>query len=120
MACFILRLALSHYLEGQVTTMLHLDKTFLPIEANVEDMLCMELERFIYSCRNPIARNNLELTAAVFFVPDVLLDGGHLVLIFNAAIPSPRILQMLPKYTFKHYTYLRDKYPDCFPEPTVG
>ncbi|KAF9961134.1 Integrator complex subunit 4 [Mortierella alpina] len=72
------------FIEGQVTTMLHLDKTFLPIEANVEDMLY----------------------------------GGHLVLIFNAAIPSPRILQMLPKYTFKHYTYLRDKYPDCFPEPT--
>ncbi|KAF9991317.1 Integrator complex subunit 4 [Mortierella antarctica] len=71
------------FIEGQVTTMLHLDKTFLPIEANVEDMLY----------------------------------GGHLVLIFNAAIPSPRILQMLPKYTFKHYTYLRDKYPDCFPEP---
>ncbi|KAG0358453.1 Integrator complex subunit 4 [Gamsiella multidivaricata] len=44
--------------------------------------------------------------------------GGHLILIFNAAIPNPRILQMLPKYTYKHYIYLRDKYPSCFPEPS--
>lgn len=27
---------------------------------------------------------------------------------------------MLPKYTFKHYTYLRDEYLNCFPEPTVS
>ncbi|KAF9919127.1 Integrator complex subunit 4 [Lobosporangium transversale] len=44
--------------------------------------------------------------------------GGHLILIFNAATTDPRILQMLPKYTFKHYAYLRDKYPNCFPEPS--
>ncbi|KAG0033116.1 Integrator complex subunit 4 [Podila clonocystis] len=67
-----------------VPEMLHLDKMFLPIEENVEDMLY----------------------------------GGHLILIFNAAIPNPIILKQLPKYSFKHYTYLRDKYPNCFPEPT--
>lgn len=50
----------------------------------------------------------------------VQIDGGHLILIFNAAIPNPIILKQLPKYAFKHYTYLRDKYPNCFPEPTVS
>ncbi|GJJ76871.1 integrator complex subunit 4 [Entomortierella parvispora] len=47
-----------------------------------------------------------------------MLYGGHLILIFNAAIPNPNILRILPKYAFRHYTYLRDKYPNCFPEPT--
>ncbi|KAG0046380.1 Integrator complex subunit 4 [Gryganskiella cystojenkinii] len=47
-----------------------------------------------------------------------MLYGGHLVLIFNAALPNPSILRILPKYAFRHYTYLRDKYPGCFPEPT--
>jgi len=50
----------------------------------------------------------------------MLIDGGHLILIFNAAIPNPNILRILPKYAFRHYTYLRDKYPNCFPEPTVS
>ncbi|KAG0330821.1 Integrator complex subunit 4 [Podila horticola] len=72
------------FVEILVPEMLHLDKMFLPIEENVEDMLY----------------------------------GGHLILIFNAAIPNPIILKQLPKYAFKHYTYLRDKYPNCFPEPT--
>ncbi|KFH65074.1 hypothetical protein MVEG_08555 [Podila verticillata NRRL 6337] len=72
------------FVEVLVPEMLHLDKMFLPIEENVEDMLY----------------------------------GGHLILIFNAAIPNPVILKQLPKYAFKHYTYLRDKYPNCFPEPT--
>ncbi|KAF8931490.1 Integrator complex subunit 4 [Dissophora ornata] len=67
-----------------VSEMLHLDKMYLPIEENVENVLY----------------------------------GGHLILIFNAAIPNPRILRMLPKYTYKHYTYLRDKYSNCFPEPS--
>ncbi|KAI1318714.1 Integrator complex subunit 4 [Mortierella claussenii] len=44
--------------------------------------------------------------------------GGHLILIFNAAATNARILKMLPKYAFKHYTYLRDRYPNCFPEPS--
>ncbi|KAF9548800.1 Integrator complex subunit 4 [Mortierella hygrophila] len=43
---------------------------------------------------------------------------GHMVLLFNAATTNPTILNMLPKYTFKHYTYLRDEYLNCFPEPT--
>ncbi|KAF8935320.1 Integrator complex subunit 4 [Haplosporangium gracile] len=43
---------------------------------------------------------------------------GHLVLLFNAATTNPTILKMLPKYTFKHYTYLRDEYLNCFPEPS--
>ncbi|OAQ26867.1 hypothetical protein K457DRAFT_78488 [Linnemannia elongata AG-77] len=45
---------------------------------------------------------------------------GHLVLLFNAATTNPAILKMLPKYTFKHYTYLRDEYLNCFPEPSVS
>ncbi|KAF9168097.1 Integrator complex subunit 4 [Actinomortierella ambigua] len=48
---------------------------------------------------------------------DKMLYGAHLILIFNAAVSAPGILRILPKYTFKHYTYLRDKYPNCFPEP---
>ncbi|KAF9968929.1 Integrator complex subunit 4, partial [Actinomortierella ambigua] len=48
---------------------------------------------------------------------DDMQYGAHLILIFNAAVSTPNILRMLPKYTFKHYTYLRDKYPNCFPEP---
>ncbi|KAG0283739.1 Integrator complex subunit 4 [Linnemannia gamsii] len=43
---------------------------------------------------------------------------GHLVLLFNAATTNPKILKMLPKYTFKHYTYLKDEYLNCFPEST--
>ncbi|KAF9393755.1 Integrator complex subunit 4 [Podila verticillata] len=78
------------FVEVLVPEMLHLDKMFLPIEENVEDMLCKSR----------------------------VYNGGHLILIFNAAIPNPVILKQLPKYAFKHYTYLRDKYPNCFPEPT--
>ncbi|KAG0237071.1 Integrator complex subunit 4 [Actinomortierella wolfii] len=48
---------------------------------------------------------------------DDIYYGAYLILIFNAAVSTPGILRMLPKYTFKHYTYLRDKYPNCFPEP---
>ncbi|KAG0311161.1 Integrator complex subunit 4 [Dissophora globulifera] len=70
--------------ESMVPEMLNLNKMYLPIEQNVENMLY----------------------------------GGHLILIFNAATANPHILQMLPKYTYKHYTYLRDKYPNCFPEPS--
>lgn len=61
---------------------------------------------------------SLRLESNLAFV--VHVDGGHLILIFNAAIPNPIILKQLPKYAFKHYTYLRDKYPNCFPEPTVS
>ncbi|KAF9904274.1 Integrator complex subunit 4 [Linnemannia zychae] len=43
---------------------------------------------------------------------------GHLVLLFNAATTNPAILKALPKYTFKHYTYLHDEYLNCFPEPS--
>ncbi|KAI8345632.1 armadillo-type protein [Mortierella sp. GBAus27b] len=72
------------FVESIVPEILNLNKMYLPIEENVEDMLY----------------------------------GGHLILIFNAATSNPRILTMLPKYTYKHYTYLRDKYPNCFPEPS--
>ncbi|KAG0250998.1 Integrator complex subunit 4 [Mortierella polycephala] len=72
------------FIESRVAEMLNLNKMYLPIEGNVEDMLYC----------------------------------AKLVLIFNAATQNPRILQHLPKYTFKHYTYLRDKYPNCFPEPS--
>lgn len=50
----------------------------------------------------------------------IFIDCGHLVLLFNAATTNPAILKMLPKYTFKHYTYLRDEYLNCFPEPSVS
>ncbi|KAG0207665.1 Integrator complex subunit 4 [Mortierella sp. NVP41] len=72
------------FIQNMLTSMLSLDKNFVPIEKDVEDS--------VY--------------------------GGNLVLLFNAAIPNPLILKMLPKYAFKHYTYLRDKYLNCFPEPT--
>ncbi|KAG0304982.1 Integrator complex subunit 4 [Dissophora globulifera] len=72
------------FVESMVPEMLNLNKMYLPIEQNVENMLY----------------------------------GGHLILIFNAATANQHILQMLPKYTYKHYTYLRDKYPSCFPEPS--
>ncbi|KAF9361339.1 Integrator complex subunit 4 [Mortierella sp. AD094] len=61
----------------------------------------------IYQCIRAVARRH-----------GAFVDGGHLILIFNAAITNPRILQMLPKYAYRHYTYLRDKYLNCFPEPS--
>ncbi|KAK3812047.1 MAG: hypothetical protein J3Q66DRAFT_403901 [Benniella sp.] len=44
--------------------------------------------------------------------------GGHMILSFNAAIPNLWILSMLSKYTYKHYTYLRVKYPSWFRNPS--
>ncbi|KAF9933336.1 Integrator complex subunit 4 [Linnemannia zychae] len=61
----------------------------------------------IYQCMRTVGRRH-----------GVFLDGGHLVLLFNAATTNPTILKMLPKFTFKHYTYLRDQYLNCFPEPS--
>ncbi|KAK3805186.1 MAG: armadillo-type protein [Benniella sp.] len=75
------------------------------IESNVKRF--PEDQLSIYQCIRAVARRH-----------GAFVDGGHLILIFNAAISNPRILSMLPKYTYKHYTYLRDKYPNCFPEPS--
>ncbi|KAF9102437.1 Integrator complex subunit 4 [Mortierella sp. AM989] len=86
----------------------------------------------IYQCIRAVARRHgafVEsmvpemLNLDVKFLPieqnvEDMLYGGHLILIFNAAITNPRILQILPKYTYRHYTYLRDKYLGCFPEPS--
>ncbi|CAB4412708.1 unnamed protein product [Rhizophagus irregularis] len=44
---------------------------------------------------------------------------GNLILAFNASISNPKILSILPKYAFRHYEYLRDKYPNCFPEVKI-
>ncbi|KAG0004070.1 Integrator complex subunit 4 [Entomortierella chlamydospora] len=86
----------------------------------------------IYQCIRAVARRHGAFVESM--VPEMLnldmkflpieqnvedmLYGGHLILIFNAAITNPRILQMLPKYSYRHYTYLRDKYLSCFPEPS--
>ncbi|KAF8979086.1 Integrator complex subunit 4 [Entomortierella lignicola] len=86
----------------------------------------------IYQCIRAVARRHGAFVEAmvpemlnldVKFLPieqnvEDMLYGGHLILIFNAAITNPRILQILPKYAYKHYTYLRDKYLNCFPEPS--
>jgi len=44
---------------------------------------------------------------------------GNLILAFNASVSNPKILSILPKYAFRHYEYLRDKYPNCFPEVKI-
>ncbi|KAK3805117.1 MAG: armadillo-type protein, partial [Benniella sp.] len=101
------------------------------IESNVKRF--PEDQLSIYQCIRAVARRHGAFVESI--VPEILnlnkmylpieenvesmLYGGHLILIFNAAISNPRILSMLPKYTYKHYTYLRDKYPNCFPEPSV-
>ncbi|RUS15173.1 armadillo-type protein [Endogone sp. FLAS-F59071] len=41
---------------------------------------------------------------------------SYLILIFNACISSPEILSMLPKYAFRHHTYLSSRFPECFPD----
>ncbi|KAK3805204.1 MAG: hypothetical protein J3Q66DRAFT_129796 [Benniella sp.] len=100
------------------------------IESNVKRF--PEDQLSIYQCIRAVARRHGAFVESI--VPEILnlnkmylpieenvesmLYGGHLILIFNAAISNPRILSMLPKYTYKHYTYLRDKYPNCFPEPS--
>ncbi|KAG9305653.1 hypothetical protein G9A89_022575 [Geosiphon pyriformis] len=50
---------------------------------------------------------------------DIPKHIGYLILSFNAAIIKPLILRRLPKYAFRHYVYLRDKFPNCFPEIKV-
>ncbi|KAL1916084.1 uncharacterized protein VTP21DRAFT_6088 [Calcarisporiella thermophila] len=40
---------------------------------------------------------------------------GYLILILNAAEDNKDIQSQLPKYVRRHYTYLRDKFPGCFP-----
>ncbi|CAG8544290.1 13556_t:CDS:10 [Funneliformis caledonium] len=44
---------------------------------------------------------------------------GNLILAFNASVSNPKILSILPKYAFRHYEYLRDKFPNCFPEVKI-
>ncbi|KAJ3093172.1 Integrator complex subunit 4 [Quaeritorhiza haematococci] len=41
---------------------------------------------------------------------------AHMIMIWNASSMKPEIAQRLPKYATKHHLYLRDKFPDCFPE----
>ncbi|KAG0372240.1 Integrator complex subunit 4 [Mortierella sp. AD032] len=86
----------------------------------------------IYKCMRAVGRHHgvfIErmLTSMLQLDPNYLAQEkdvkevtycGHLVLLFNAATTNPAILRTLPKYTFKHYTYLRDEYLNCFPEPS--
>ncbi|KAK3805183.1 MAG: hypothetical protein J3Q66DRAFT_423478 [Benniella sp.] len=101
-------------------------------EVDQREIAFPEDQLSIYQCIRAVARRHGAFVESI--VPEILnlnkmylpieenvesmLYGGHLILIFNAAISNPRILSMLPKYTYKHYTYLRDKYPNCFPEPS--
>jgi len=39
---------------------------------------------------------------------------------FNAAHSNSKILEIIPDYLWRHYTYLRDKFPSCFLEIQVS
>ncbi|CAG8591966.1 4838_t:CDS:10, partial [Paraglomus brasilianum] len=41
---------------------------------------------------------------------------GHVIMTFNAAHSNSKILEIIPDYLWRHYTYLRDKFPSCFLE----
>ncbi|CAG8437059.1 10503_t:CDS:1 [Ambispora gerdemannii] len=41
---------------------------------------------------------------------------GHLIIAFNASPKNEKILKKLPDYSFRQYVYLREKFPDCFPD----
>eukprot|EP01156_Anaeramoeba_ignava_P006570 Anaeramoba_ignava/a349005_13.p1 GENE.a349005_13~~a349005_13.p1 ORF type:complete len:513 (+),score=154.33 a349005_13:820-2358(+) len=46
--------------------------------------------------------------------PDDIFYVSLLVLVLNAASMNSKILQLLPEYIFRHYSFLKDKYPEYF------
>ncbi|KAI8050036.1 armadillo-type protein [Thamnidium elegans] len=41
---------------------------------------------------------------------------AYVILIVNACVTNPKMLNNLPKYIFRHFAYFKSKYPDCIPD----
>jgi integrator complex subunit 4 len=48
-----------------------------------------------------------------------LIDTAYVILIVNACVSNPKMLNSLPKYIFRHFAYFKSKYPDCVPDLRV-
>ncbi|KAI7891727.1 armadillo-type protein [Mucor mucedo] len=44
------------------------------------------------------------------------LYTAYVILIVNACVTNPKMLNSLPKYIFRHFAYFKSKYPDCIPD----
>ncbi|KAG2393110.1 hypothetical protein C9374_009687 [Naegleria lovaniensis] len=87
----------------------------------------------IYTCLRDLAKNHSKLTE--FLIEELLrleryimpteykVDDeyytGLCIAIFSASEENSRIPNHLPKYMYKHYAYLRSKYPNLFPNLTI-
>ena len=47
--------------------------------------------------------------------PDDPYYTAVMIVILNAVRVSPALFPLLPSYAHRHYSYLKDKYPSCFP-----
>lgn len=48
-----------------------------------------------------------------------IIDTAYVILIVNACVTNPKMLNSLPKYIFRHFAYFKSKYPDCIPDLRV-
>ncbi|KAI9209747.1 armadillo-type protein [Polychytrium aggregatum] len=83
----------------------------------------------IYQCLSELGRNNPECTEALIsvflriddrFLPqEIAMEDpqhiGNIIMIFSAAAVRASILSTLPKYTFSHLAFVRQKFPDFVP-----
>ncbi|CAG8615335.1 3538_t:CDS:1 [Ambispora leptoticha] len=44
---------------------------------------------------------------------------GHLIISFNALLKNEKIAKKLPDYSFRQFVFLREKFPDCFPDKVL-
>lgn len=99
------------------------------------DSLINNLRRYpqdrmsIWQCLTNIGHNHPQITASLvedllgihpfLDLPEPSLeDPSHLCvlfLVFNAAALEPSIIDKFEKYTYRHYSYLRDAYPHMVP-----
>lgn len=109
------------------------------LQAAIRALLINNLRKYrsdidqIYTCLRDLAKNHSKLTE--FLIEELLrleryimpteykVDDeyytGLCVAIFSASEENSRIPNHLPKYMYKHYAYLRSKYPNLFPTLTI-
>ncbi|CAO3663696.1 unnamed protein product [Umbelopsis ramanniana] len=110
-------------LSTQQSLSMLLDNLIANMERYSEDQLS------IYRCLHDVGRSHADFIKQM--VPDLLKYDkkylpreanaddknyiAYIIFIVNACYMDLSIVNLLPKYCFSHFLYLRSRFPDCFP-----
>nr|CAG8471614.1 11082_t:CDS:10 [Entrophospora candida] len=74
----------------------------------------------IYECFRDFGTKHSDYIESYYISKEINQNSpehiGNLILAFNASVINDKIISLLPKYAPRHYEYLRDKFPNCFPD----